>query len=146
MCVTSEIPFTFNRGFSPHAPHFVIASVSKANGIKEEPEDITQSRRTTIESYKPPSIVIEDEEEEATPTKPTPTEAWLDRSTVLVDCFGEVVDREKVDQANLIGVGVVIRGVVSLSGRCSFLHAAILLSGMVPSLSKIPSKTSQVGI
>ena len=87
-------------------------SVSKVNGVKKSSkpaEDPVQysERRITIESKEVlPSITIEEEEEEekATPTKPMPIDEWLDRSVVLVDCFSEVVEREKVEQTDLIGV------------------------------------------
>lgn len=50
---------------------------------------------------------VKEEEEEVELS--SPTEVWLDREVVLVDCFGEAVSRERLEQADVIGVSV--RGV-----------------------------------
>ena len=61
-----------------------------------------------MESYTTPPIPIDEpdgEEAEAPPTKSSsPLEAWLDPQVVLVDCFNDVVQRDKLESADLIGV------------------------------------------
>ena len=54
----------------------------------------------------PPNPYLEDdkEEEQVVPKKPSSTETWIDPEAMFVDCFDAVVDREKLDQAELIGV------------------------------------------
>ena len=65
-------------------------------------------RRRTIESnetYKiPPNPYLEDEEGEASPPPPvSPTLEWLEE-VPIVDCFNESISREKLDNADIIGV------------------------------------------
>ncbi len=52
-----------------------------------------------------------EEEEEVVPKKKgTKRETWLNKEAVLVDCFDEVVQSEKLDQIDLIGVSGRERG------------------------------------
>lgn len=80
----------------------------KESTVTQSPLSATHSPRKALETYLPPPVEeeLEEEEEEATPPKPSPTESWLERDIVLVDCFNEVVDRKRLDQADLIGVRV----------------------------------------
>ena len=46
---------------------------------------------------------------------PSPTVSWLGEEATFVNCFGETVDREKLDRAKIIGVSVDIIVCTSLS-------------------------------
>ena len=89
--------------------------------VVKEAERKSQTRRNveSNETYTPPpNPYLEDpaaaaaaaaaEEEEATPMA-SHTELWLEREAVLVDCFDEVVSREKLEIADLIGVRDTLR-------------------------------------
>lgn len=73
------------------------------------------------ETHVPPSNpYLEEEEEEETmaedqPKKLSPTSKWIDSSVVFVDCFEEVMGREKLDSADVIGVSGLCCGCISLS-------------------------------
>ncbi len=66
--------------------------------------------RKPVESKDPQAASLnpfgEEEEEsvEELPKKQSPTNKWIDSSVVFIDCFGEAVGREKMDQADIIGV------------------------------------------
>jgi hypothetical protein len=79
------------------------ASTTESSAITTQSGKQSLQKRASVESCESqvPSIAVEDEDEEA---KVAPIDAWLDRYVVLVDCFGEVVDREKIEQADLVGV------------------------------------------
>ncbi len=64
----------------------------------------------SIETYTPPPNPYLKEDEAAEEAKPHPshTEVWLEREAKLVDCFDDIVGREKLEQADLIGVGVIV--------------------------------------
>ncbi len=101
---------------------------------------LSPSARKNVDSYEtyvtPRNPYLEEpaeeQMEEATPTK-SPTGVWLDPQAVLVDCFGQDVGRDKLEQADLIGVcgwGVVMRWV----WLCDYFFAALFLSWVVSSL------------
>lgn len=121
------------------------------NGEISHSSTFTGSHRRTVESkedYVPPPNPYITEEEPPSPEVPKPpscTEAWLDPGTVLIDCFEEVVGREKVDQAEIIGVKMsngehIMSVIYSIFSSCS----ALFLCWMVPSLPEISSQASEV--
>lgn len=82
-----------------------LAAISKGSPTSSSSRKIVKSNETYVAPPNPNLTEPDDEEvTEATPTKSSPTEVWLDRKARLVDCFNESVNRDKLEQADIIGV------------------------------------------
>ena len=86
-------------------------SSSSANSL---PRKVVESKET----YEPPPnpyLVADSEEgvvvdEVASRRKSSPTDKWIDSSVVFVDCFEDVVGREKLDSVDIVGVSGWVGG------------------------------------
>lgn len=89
---------------------------SSSPSLPSQQRHVIESNETYVP---PPNPYLEEEQEmEEEPKISFPTEKWMDSDVVLVDCFEEVVDQEKLNKVDLIGVsrcGVVLMGVVILA-------------------------------
>ena len=100
------------------------SQTTEAESSREKPSPQSASlkapegrpRRKTVESkdvYKPPlnPYLEEEEGEEPQPPSPTvsPTEEWLGDSPII-DCFDEAQSRNKLDNADVIGVSLETLG------------------------------------
>ena len=85
------------------------ASAAPTNPTPSFSSSRTNPQRKVIESNEtyvpPPNPYLEAEEDpEEELKKPSVIEKWMDSSVILVDCFEEIVNKEKLEGADLIGV------------------------------------------
>ena len=94
------------------------ASTTAVSSFDHATSSLTSQQRQVIESNEtyvsPPNPYLEDEglemEIEAEPKNPCLIEMWIDSSVVLVDCFEGVVNHDKLNTVDIIGVSVCVCG------------------------------------